>query len=297
MRRVILGAALLLTVCTTAGTGADEKQPKSDKPPTVAEELRTLQKDFAKAQQDLYKPLDGVTSQEEATKIIEKEQIREKSTKLSAEYAKRAWAVVEKNKTDDGVVDVLVWLITALPGTPEAGKAGDWIAKDFITNKKVEALLGRLSFSPSEVADKLFPAAAEKIKDPESRYVVRYYLANYLKNKAESIGGLATMDAETKAFAEIRIGKEYLARLLKLDPAKLNGEAEAILVDLSRSPMDVKVFGRSIKEQIENELFELKFLSIGKLAPDIEGEDLDGKKFNLREYRGKVVVIDFWGNW
>ena len=38
-------------------------------------------------------------------------------------------------------------------------------------------------------------------------------------------------------------------------------------------------------------------LEIGKVAPNIEAEDLDGVKFNLTDYRGKVVVIDFWGDW
>jgi cytochrome oxidase Cu insertion factor (SCO1/SenC/PrrC family) len=36
---------------------------------------------------------------------------------------------------------------------------------------------------------------------------------------------------------------------------------------------------------------------IGQVAPDIEGEDLDGTKFKLSDYRGKVVVVDFWGDW
>jgi cytochrome oxidase Cu insertion factor (SCO1/SenC/PrrC family) len=36
---------------------------------------------------------------------------------------------------------------------------------------------------------------------------------------------------------------------------------------------------------------------VGDRAPEIEGEDLDGVKFKLSDYRGKVVVIDFWGNW
>jgi len=36
---------------------------------------------------------------------------------------------------------------------------------------------------------------------------------------------------------------------------------------------------------------------VGNLAPDIEGLDLDGKVFMLEEYRGQVVVLDFWGNW
>jgi len=38
-------------------------------------------------------------------------------------------------------------------------------------------------------------------------------------------------------------------------------------------------------------------LAVGKLAPEIEGEDIDGTQFKLSDYRGKVVVLDFWGNW
>jgi cytochrome oxidase Cu insertion factor (SCO1/SenC/PrrC family) len=38
-------------------------------------------------------------------------------------------------------------------------------------------------------------------------------------------------------------------------------------------------------------------LEIGKLAPEIEGEDIDGVPFKLSDYRGKVVVLDFWGDW
>jgi hypothetical protein len=38
-------------------------------------------------------------------------------------------------------------------------------------------------------------------------------------------------------------------------------------------------------------------LEIGKVAPEIEGEDIDGQRFKLSDYRGKVVVLDFWGNW
>jgi hypothetical protein len=32
-------------------------------------------------------------------------------------------------------------------------------------------------------------------------------------------------------------------------------------------------------------------------APEIEGEDQDGVAFKLSDYRGKVVLLDFWGNW
>lgn len=34
----------------------------------------------------------------------------------------------------------------------------------------------------------------------------------------------------------------------------------------------------------------------GKAAPDIDGIDAAGKSFQLDDYRGKVVLLDFWGS-
>lgn len=45
------------------------------------------------------------------------------------------------------------------------------------------------------------------------------------------------------------------------------------------------------------ELFELEHLQVGMVAPEIEGVDEDGVPFKLSDYRGKVVLIDFWGYW
>ncbi len=38
-------------------------------------------------------------------------------------------------------------------------------------------------------------------------------------------------------------------------------------------------------------------LEVGNQAPEIDGEDIDGKKFKLSDYRGKVVLLDFWASW
>ena len=37
--------------------------------------------------------------------------------------------------------------------------------------------------------------------------------------------------------------------------------------------------------------------AVGQTAPEIKGKDLDGKPMKLSEFRGKVVVLDFWGHW
>ena len=35
----------------------------------------------------------------------------------------------------------------------------------------------------------------------------------------------------------------------------------------------------------------------GNIALEIVGSDIDGHRFRLSDYRGKVVVLDFWGHW
>ena len=38
-------------------------------------------------------------------------------------------------------------------------------------------------------------------------------------------------------------------------------------------------------------------VAIGKPAPEIQGEDIDGVPFKLSDYRGKIILLDFWGHW
>jgi thiol-disulfide isomerase/thioredoxin len=40
-----------------------------------------------------------------------------------------------------------------------------------------------------------------------------------------------------------------------------------------------------------------KGTEVGMTAQEIAGEDLDGKKFKLSHYRGRVVLLVFWGHW
>lgn len=44
-------------------------------------------------------------------------------------------------------------------------------------------------------------------------------------------------------------------------------------------------------------LDNLPKLKVGGVAPEIEGKDLEGNSLKLNDYRGKVVVVVFWGSW
>ena len=47
----------------------------------------------------------------------------------------------------------------------------------------------------------------------------------------------------------------------------------------------------------QQRLYELKHLSVGKLAPEMSGTDVDGTPAKLSDYRGKIVMVDFFGDW
>jgi hypothetical protein len=60
------------------------------------------------------------------------------------------------------------------------------------------------------------------------------------------------------------------------------------------NPSPVQANPAQAKRKDPNDSAQAK---VGKPAPEIEGEDVEGKKFKLSDYRGKVVMIDFWGDW
>ena len=38
-------------------------------------------------------------------------------------------------------------------------------------------------------------------------------------------------------------------------------------------------------------------LKVGKTAPEIAGVSPDGRPMKLSDYQGRVVVVDFFGDW
>jgi hypothetical protein len=97
-----------------------------------------------------------------------------------------------------------------------------------------------------------------------------------------------------KEFAGL-FGQNYLEELRRQDRAKAVSEAEAFFEQAAQKFGDVKIpDGGTVGEKAMAELFEIRHLSVGREAPDIEGEDQDGKRFKLSDYRGKVVLLDFW---
>ncbi|HKB35126.1 MAG TPA: redoxin domain-containing protein, partial [Gemmataceae bacterium] len=119
-------------------------------------------------------------------------------------------------------------------------------------------------------------------------------LGHFLHNRLQRVDLCKEQPELAKVFAAL-YGKEYIAMLLRQEREQAIKEIEAVLEQSARKYGDVKLpGGEAVAARANAELFEIRHLSVGKQAPDIEGEDQDGKRFKLSDYRGKVVLLDFW---
>ena len=92
-------------------------------------------------------------------------------------------------------------------------------------------------------------------------------------------------------------GADVVKSVRELDAEAVGKEIEGLLEQVVEQYADVPGPRGSLGDTAKPDLFEIRFLSIGKQAPEIEAGDTDGETFKLSDYRGKVVMIDFWGHW
>jgi hypothetical protein len=259
-----------------------------EKPKSPAEQFRVLEKDFNDAQQDFFKAYQSAKSDDEREKLV-----KEKMPKAE-KLAPRFLELAEKNPKDPAAVDALVWVVTHVQpqgdGKQPWSRALSTLARDHLESDKVARVCESMVYQPGAEADAFLRAQLAKNPSKQVQGRACLALAQQLKNSLTMRDQLAQLEGQ--------FDKETISSLKKLDPAKVTKEIEALLDRAASEYADVKhPYSGLVGEKAKNELFELRFLSVGKVAPDVEGQDADGKKFSLHEYRGKVVLLDFWGNW
>lgn len=93
-------------------------------------------------------------------------------------------------------------------------------------------------------------------------------------------------------------GLAQLALLVGLDPRFGEaGRAEAIglLGQIGQRFAGRDFLGQDAAQFVAGAKYEIEHLAVGQVAPDAPLVDQDGVAFRLSDYRGRVVVLDFWG--
>jgi hypothetical protein len=264
-----VAAALVPLIWLSTARALDDPKDKAGsvkaaKADSVVDQIKDLQKEMQKARTDLQAKL------RDAEKDEEKQEIRKEMLALPRTYAKKYLEIAEQNPKDPASAQALAMVLTTASSSQEANKA----VKIIIDNQRYEtpvvAALRFLARMGNPQAEKLLRGAAEHAATKDDRGIATLALAQFLKTKADRGGANAE---------------------------KLTAEAEKLFETVVEKYADVKQFNRSIGAQAKGELFEMRHLSIGKTVPEITAEDIDGVNFKLSDYRGKVVLLDFWGNW
>lgn len=88
-----------------------------------------------------------------------------------------------------------------------------------------------------------------------------------------------------------------LGKLLGKDPES-RAEGRQMLDRIDKEFGDV-IFMRETTygQKVKGDIFELDYLQIGQVAPEIIGKAVMGQLMQLSAFRGKVVLLDFWGDW
>jgi hypothetical protein len=265
MLRCSIPLAVLLA-CLPAAWGQDAKSdaPKKEAA-SPADTVKALQEEYAKAQQEYLTAVRAATTTDERRKIYQEKYPNPQK------FAARFMEIADKHPTDPAAVDALVWVARNAGYMPEGLKAIETLANKHADDPKVASLAPSLARSQSPHAEKILRAGYEKGATNEAKGQACFNLAQYLHGQAKPREG-------------------------KPNPEKLK-EAEKFFEIVVKEYADIKYGRGTLGESAEGNLFEIRNLSIGQTVPEVEGEDTDGKKFKLSDYRGKVVLIDFWGHW
>ena len=277
--RLIL-AGVLACVTTAVSSAADTPKP------TPAERLAAIQKESKDTQTKLYKTLEDLGDSTDARKKAD-----ELFQQHEKEQTKRYEAALELAKADpksDVAFESLEWMLT-IPRVyylPVGKPVMELALEHHATNPKIgkaTLMLGR--FGPYD--------------DKQENYKLSRDLLRTIgeKNPDKTVRGQVAMVNAWKAKGAFDAAEFKKAKDMEALATVAERAMEVVITEYGECVLLGRGEKQTLAETATVDLFELRNLRVGKVAPDIDGEDLDGLKFKLSDYRGKVVVLDFWGDW
>jgi RNA polymerase sigma factor (sigma-70 family) len=201
----------------------------------------------------------------------------------------------------------LIWIVSNNAVSPESNRAWELLARDYARSDRLKQVLSRqlvLQWASRSVED-LLRNALEQNPYREIRGLACYWLAELLAYRAEMLRLRPSQPPRLADMWRQRFSPHDLDRVLKQDPKALEHQAaqlyERVIAEFplvanndSRTNEPPLVLGRvavRVQDVAKVHLDELRRLSPGQPAPEIEGVDLDDKPMKLSDFRGKVVVL------
>ena len=290
--KVLAGTIVAGLIVLGLSTAAGESQDKRARP---AEEFKVLVKEFEDAGR-------GLRGREDVGIWYQRRyKIGQKFLELAEKYPDHPVALDSLIKAVWQGNDQLYPV--ALVGKESARVRGfDLLQRDHVRSDKLGLLCEHISYGYAEEYEVFLRTVLKTNLHKEVQAQACLGLARFLKNRLQRLDLIKDGAERAKQFEEL-FGKGYLDKLQQQDQAKVIKEVEILFEQAAEKYGDMRIRGMGVQdgaiestvgEKAKSALFEIRHLSIGKAAPDIDGQDQDGKAFKLSDYRGKVVLLDFW---
>jgi hypothetical protein len=286
---------LLSKVIAEAAKGAGAKKPAPGaggqaRPATLAEQYQAILRDYQKAASG------GDGTDEGRRKLIAR------LDQLRPALAQRFLDLAEQHPTDPVAVDALtqaVWMVNhnAFPagGKDSPGaRAMALLLREHLRSDKLGPICLRITTGFRQEHEAFLRTLLERSPNKNVRGLACLALAEFLNNRLQRLDQIKEQPELAREY-EALFGRAFLARLQRQDRAEVAREIETVFEQADKKYGDVKVpFEGTVAQKVKAELFAFRHLLVGKQAPDIEGVDQDGRRFKLSDYRGQVVLLDFW---
>ncbi|MCK6445237.1 MAG: hypothetical protein L6Q99_02500 [Planctomycetes bacterium] len=216
------------------------------------------------------------------------------------------WEIVDARPDDDAALEAACVVATRQRRGADCERALSIAVEHHVENPRIGELLRSLDISASASAERLLEAVLARNPERDVRglacltlgigrlefaaLIERSPKPDDLESYVADLGWITDADERFEAVARAR-------RTFAADAETLRASAVAVLRRAVDEFDDVPYFDETIGEKARAALITALELGVGQPAPEIVGEDLDGRPMKLSEFHGKVVVLDFWGDW
>ena len=292
----LLCSVCVLSTLLLSGCGKNSETADSPKTENKTDESTPDPSDLLDAQTKKFDDAmsEFMTAYGEAETPEDKQALLNEKLPQADDFAAPLMKIAADYPDHDVAVDALMWIVKKARG--DASKdACNKLITDYIDREDLQEICITMSYQPPSA--ETHSALRTLMTDSPHDFVkgtATYAMANYLGRCKSAFERSKNKDQDEDSEASEH-SDEFLSSL-DVSEATIRSLYQTAIDDYA----DVRPYQstkRKLKSLAGGALFEMDNLAIGQVAPDIEAEDLDGVDFKLSEYRGKVVVIDFWGDW